>query len=95
MSDRFHKIPAKYFFKILRKQSVIDGWKAETRINGRENSIPPLKLNFAGGGGGGGGGLYDKINIIMSQAAIIFKRCKVFTFSHVKAYVLKVDTAVK
>ena len=67
MSDRFHEIPAKYFFKILRKQSVIDGWKAETRINGRENSIPPLKLHFAGGGGGGGGGVYDKINIIISD----------------------------
>ena len=63
MSDRFHEIPAKYFFKILRKQSVIDGWKAETRINGRENSIPPMKLHFAGGGEG----VYDKINIIISD----------------------------
>ena len=44
MSDRYHEILAKYFFKILRKQSVIDGWKAETRINGRENSIQPLAL---------------------------------------------------
>ena len=64
MSDRFHEIPAKYFFKILRKQSVTDRWKAETRINGRENSIPPLKLHFAGGGGKG---VYDKINIIISD----------------------------
>ena len=65
MSDRFHEIPAKNFFKILRKQSVIDRWKAETRINGRENSIPPLKLHFAGGGWGEG--VYDKINIIISD----------------------------
>ena len=42
----FMKFRPSIFFKILRKQSVIDGWKAETRINGRENSIPPLKLHF-------------------------------------------------
>ena len=46
-------------FKILRKQSVMEGWKAETRINGRENSIPPLKLHFAEGEGGGGEGVYE------------------------------------
>ena len=31
----------------------------------------------------------------MSQAAIVFKKSVVFTFSHVKAYVFKIDLAIK
>ena len=50
-----------WLFKILRKnQNVTDGWterRMEWQMDGqRDNSIPPLKLRFAGGGGGGGGG---------------------------------------
>ena len=35
------------------------------------------------------------LTIIRSQAAIIFKKSIIFTFSHVKAYVFKIDLAVK
>ena len=51
-------------FKILRKQSVTDGW-TETRTDGqRENSIPPYGFIIAGGGGGGGGGGYDDLGLL-------------------------------